>query len=91
MTVTARILSAALATTLFAGIFNGFAQDATSNAIDERFAREANISRSSPLQSRENLSFGAVAEAPGGGASASELNQQLSNPGEQPLVHLESV
>jgi hypothetical protein len=32
-----------------------------------------------PLQIR-NLSFGAVAPAPAGGASASELNKELSNP-----------
>ena len=54
--------------------------DATNNAIDESFASEASVSLRIPLQSRDNLSFGAVTESPAGEPSASELNRKLTNP-----------
>jgi hypothetical protein len=57
--------------------------NANANDVGEPFAPDAGVSLRLPLQNSENLSFGAVAQAsqtPGGGTSASELNQQLSNP-----------
>jgi hypothetical protein len=54
--------------------------NANANAISEPFAPDARVSLRLPLQNGESLSYGAVAESPAGGASASELNRQLSNP-----------
>jgi hypothetical protein len=66
-----------------AGTFATFAQGAKSNASGGPFAPEIKLSLRSALRSNNNLSFGAVAqvpEAPDGGESASQLNQELSNP-----------
>lgn len=57
--------------------------DASKDAVAEPFAPDARVSLSLPLQSGENLSFGAVAQVPqdpAEGASASELNRKLTNP-----------
>jgi len=76
--VKAIVFSAALAA--IGATFTAFAQDETSDAIGDRFAPDVGLSLRLPLRSDDNLNFGAVAEAPGGGASASELNKELSNP-----------
>ena len=78
MTMKAIVLIAGLSAV--GATFTTFAQDATSNAIGEPLAREANISLDLPLQSSENFSFGAVTEFSTGEPSASELNRQLTNP-----------
>ena len=44
------------------------------------FAPDASVSLRLPLQPSDNLSLDAVSESSTGGASASELNAQLSNP-----------
>ena len=57
--------------------------DASKDTISEPFAPDLALSLRSPLQSGENLSFGAVAQVPqdpAEGASASELNRKLTNP-----------
>jgi hypothetical protein len=54
--------------------------DFRGNAIGSTFVPYGKLSLSLPLQSGQNLSLGAVAEAPAGGASASALNKELSNP-----------
>ena len=78
------LFGVALVAAALADTFSTFAQDAKSEANSEHFAPDMRISLSSPLRSGENLSFGAVAEVPQAaaarGTSASELNQQLSNP-----------
>jgi len=54
--------------------------DISKSATSEPFASNVEISLRLPLQSRENLSLGAVSESPAGEPSASELNRQLTNP-----------
>jgi len=44
-----------------------------------------------PLQTGENFSYAAVSESSGGEESASELNRELTNPGELDLVSVEPV
>jgi hypothetical protein len=44
-----------------------------------------------PLQTDENFSYAAVSESSGGEESASELNRELTNPGELDLVSVEPV
>jgi hypothetical protein len=77
------LVNIVVAVVAVAGAFTTFAQDAKSNASGGPFAPEIKLSLRSALRSNDNLSFGAVAqvpEAPDGGESASQLNQQLSNP-----------
>ena len=79
----ARIVSVALAAAVVADTLTTFAQDATSTAIVDTFSPEVALSLGVPLRSSDNLSFGAVAQAPqapAGEPSASKLNRQLSNP-----------
>jgi hypothetical protein len=54
--------------------------DANKRRIGEPFADDADISLYLPLQRGESLSYGVVTQSPTGDASASELNQQLTNP-----------
>ena len=57
--------------------------DGKADAISDTFSPEAALSLGVPLRSSDNLSFGAVAQAPqaaDGEPSASELNRQLTNP-----------
>jgi hypothetical protein len=62
-----------------------------SNAAGEPFGPDADVSLRVPFHVSENFSLGAVTESSTGEESASELNRKLTNPGEQHLVHLESV
>jgi hypothetical protein len=54
--------------------------DPTKEVIDDPFAEYADVSLHLSLQRGESLSYGVVTQSPTGGASASELNQQLTNP-----------
>jgi hypothetical protein len=54
--------------------------DVSKSANDEPFAPSESGSLRLPLQSSENLTYGAVTESSTGGESASELNRQLTNP-----------
>ena len=54
--------------------------DSSVNPVEEPFSQDAHVSLRVPLQSGENSSFGAVAEASDGEESASELNRKLTNP-----------
>jgi hypothetical protein len=54
--------------------------DASKSANDEPFAPSESVSLRLPLQSSENLTYGAVAQSSTGEPSASELNRQLTNP-----------
>src|SRR5215510_13107203 len=63
--------------------------DSSVNSIGEPFSQDAHVSLRVPLQSDENLSFGAVTEThdediagqtSGDAESASDLNRKLSNP-----------
>lgn len=76
---TARIVSLALASAIFAGRLTIFAQDAASTAIVDTFSPKVSLSLGVPLRSRDNLSFGAVTEF-STGEDASELNRELTNP-----------
>jgi hypothetical protein len=53
---------------------------ANKRTIGEPFADDADVCLHLPLQRGESLSCGVLTESPTGGASASELNQQLTNP-----------
>src|SRR5262245_1185263 len=54
--------------------------DSSVNPVAEPFSQDAHVSLRVPLQSDENFSFGAVAEASDSEESASELNRKLTNP-----------
>ena len=54
--------------------------DANKSAIGEPFGSDASLSLRLPLQTSENLSFGAVAESPDQGAEADKLAKELANP-----------
>jgi hypothetical protein len=54
--------------------------DASKSANDEPFAPSESVSLRLPLQSSENLTYGAVTQSSTGEPSASELNRQLTNP-----------
>ena len=54
--------------------------DSSVNPVEEPFSQDAHVSLRVPLLSRDDLSFGAVAEASDGEESASELNRKLTNP-----------
>src|SRR5215469_5095806 len=54
--------------------------DSSVNPVEEPFSQDSHVSLRVPLQSGENFSFGAVAEASDGEESASELNRKLTNP-----------
>jgi hypothetical protein len=70
----------ALVAAVVADTLATFAQDTTSTAIVDTFSPEVALSLGVPLRTSDNLSFGAVAQAPDGEPSASELNRQLTNP-----------
>jgi hypothetical protein len=78
-----RMLRLVLVAAVVADTFTALAQDAKSYGIGEPFAPDVRLWSRLSLQSSNNLSFGVeteAPEAPAGGPSASELNQQLSNP-----------
>src|SRR5215510_9533455 len=54
--------------------------DSSIKVVEDPFSSDAHVSLRVPWQSRDNLSFGAVAESSGGEESASELNRKLTNP-----------
>jgi hypothetical protein len=54
--------------------------DANSNAIGETFAPSVDVSLRLPLQSSQNLSYGAVAESSSEAAAADKLAKELANP-----------
>ena len=54
--------------------------DSSISPVEEPFSQDAHVSLRVPLLSRDDLSFGAVAEASDGEESASELNRKLTNP-----------
>jgi hypothetical protein len=54
--------------------------DTNSKATPDPFAPDSRVSLSLPLQTSENLSFGAVTESPAGEPDSSELNRELTNP-----------
>ena len=54
--------------------------DTNSKATPDPFASDSRVSLSLPLQTSENLSFGAVTESPAGEPDSSELNRELTNP-----------
>jgi hypothetical protein len=54
--------------------------DTNSKATPDPFAPDSCVSLSLPLQTSENLSFGAVSESPAGEPDSSELNRELTNP-----------
>jgi len=54
--------------------------DLSRNPVAEPFSEDARVSLRVPWHSRDNFSFGAVAESPAGEPSASELNRKLTNP-----------
>jgi hypothetical protein len=51
-----------------------------SKATPDPFAPDSRVSLSLPLQTSENLSFGAVTESSAGEPDSSELNRELTNP-----------
>ena len=55
------------------------------------FARDSRVSLSLPLQGSENLTYGAVTESSGGEPDGERAEPEANQPGEQHLVHLESV
>lgn len=54
--------------------------DANKGAIGDASAPDSRVSLRLPLQSSEDLTYGAVTESPAGEPDASELSRQLTNP-----------
>ena len=54
--------------------------DLSTNPFEEPFSQDVHVALRVPLQSSENLSFGAVTASSDGEESASELNRKLTNP-----------
>ena len=69
-----------LAGTPLSGLFGSPEANTTEYTIGESFKQGESLWFALPLPSSDNLSFSAVTESPTRGASASELNRQLTNP-----------
>ena len=63
----------------------------TSKATPDPFAPDSRVSLSMPLQGSEDLTYGAVTESSDGRGIGERTEPQAHQPGEQHLVHRESV